>query len=190
MKLTWSIKRSSRKKWNANDQLVPLNTHQSNAAEQAIHTFKAHFIAILAGVAPDFPRNLCDLLLLQTKLTLNLLWKATLDPSYQHGHTSTASSTTTLYHSDPSVATSSHTKRPGQGTCGTSVVKSSGMLVKRSNTTGATPLWQNPPKRPKSQTQCNSDTITSHSQHHTNGWHCPQRDHTNMRLKQRLYYCM
>ena len=91
MKLTWSIKRSSRKKWNANDQLVPLNTHQSNADEQAIHTFNAHFIAILAGVAPDFPRNLCDLLLLQTKLTLNLLWEATLDPSisawaYFHGH--------------------------------------------------------------------------------------------------------
>ena len=52
--------------------------------------FKAHFISILASVAPDFPRNLWYLLLPQTELTLNLLRQATLDPSrsawaYSHG---------------------------------------------------------------------------------------------------------
>ena len=48
-------------KFNANDLFVPPNTHRSNAAEHAIRTFKIHFLSILAGVAPDFPRNLWDL---------------------------------------------------------------------------------------------------------------------------------
>ena len=83
-------KRSIKEKWNANYQLVPPNTHQRNAAERAIHMFKAHFISILAGVAPYFARNLWDLLLPQNELTLNLLRQATLDPSrltwsYFHG---------------------------------------------------------------------------------------------------------
>ena len=83
-------KRAITKKWNANYQLVPPNTHWSNAAERAIRTFKAHFISILAGVAPDPPRSLWNLLLLQTELTLNLLKQATLNPtqsawSYFHG---------------------------------------------------------------------------------------------------------
>ena len=74
-------KRAIQKKWNANYQLVPPNTHGSNAAECAIRTFKAHFLSILAGVAPDFPRHLLDLLLPQTELTLNLLRQATLYPT-------------------------------------------------------------------------------------------------------------
>ena len=83
-------KRAIKEKWNANYQLVPPNTHRSNTSERAICMFKAHFISILAGVAPDFPMNLWDLLLPQTELTLNLLRKATLDPSisawsYFHG---------------------------------------------------------------------------------------------------------
>ena len=77
-------------KWNSKYQLVPPHTHRSNAAERAICTFKAHFLSILAGVAPDFPRNLWDLLLPQAELTLNLIRQATLDPSqsawaYFHG---------------------------------------------------------------------------------------------------------
>ena len=55
--------------------------HRLNAAERAIRTFKAHFIAILAGVAPDFPRHLWDLLLPQTEITLNLLQQATANPT-------------------------------------------------------------------------------------------------------------
>ena len=73
--------RSIKEKWNNNNQLVSPNMHRSNSAERAIHTFKAHFISILAGVDTDLPRNLWYLLLSQNELTLNLLWQATLDPS-------------------------------------------------------------------------------------------------------------
>ena len=59
-------KKFIKKKWNVNYQLVPPNTHQSNAAERSVCTFKAHFIVILAGVAPYPPRNLWDLLPPQT----------------------------------------------------------------------------------------------------------------------------
>ena len=73
-----------------NYQLVPPNTHQRNAAERAIYTFKDHLISVLAGVDPDLPRNLWDLLLPQTEVTLDLLRQATLDSSisswvYFHG---------------------------------------------------------------------------------------------------------
>ena len=64
--------------------------HQRNAAERAIRMFKANFLSIFAGVAPYFPRNLWDLLLPLTELTLNLPQKAMLEPSrsawsYFHG---------------------------------------------------------------------------------------------------------
>ena len=83
-------KRSFKTKWNAKYQLVPPHTHRSNAAERAIRTFKAHFLSILVGDAPDLPRNLWDLLLPQAELNLNLLRQATIDPSqsawsYFHG---------------------------------------------------------------------------------------------------------
>ena len=74
-------KRSIKTKRNAKYKLLPLHTHRSNAAERAIRMFKSHFLSILAGVAPDFPRNIWDLLLPQAELTLNLLRQATLDPS-------------------------------------------------------------------------------------------------------------
>ena len=74
-------KRAITVKWNATYQLVPPNTHRSNASERAICTFKAHFLSILAGVAPDLPRNLWDLLIPQIELTLDLLRQVTLDPS-------------------------------------------------------------------------------------------------------------
>ena len=50
-------------KWKADFQLVLPNIHRRNAAEQAIRTFKSHFLAILTGVAPDYPRNMWDLLI-------------------------------------------------------------------------------------------------------------------------------
>ncbi|KAL7550017.1 hypothetical protein ACHAWF_017143 [Thalassiosira exigua] len=66
-------------KWNATFQLVPPNMHRRNAAERAIRTFKAHFLAILAGVAADYPRYLWDLLIPQAEMTLNFLRQATLN---------------------------------------------------------------------------------------------------------------
>ena len=83
-------KRYIKTNWNDDYQSVPPHTHRSNTDERAIRTFKAHFLSILAGFAPDFPINLWDLLLPQAELTLNLLRQATLDPSrsawsYFHG---------------------------------------------------------------------------------------------------------
>ena len=54
--------------------------HRCNKAEQAIWTFKAHFLAILASVDPLFPRNRWDLLLPQAELTVNLLRQSLLQP--------------------------------------------------------------------------------------------------------------
>ena len=68
-------------KWDVEFQLVPPEMHWKNAAERAIRSFKAHFLAILVGVASDFPRNLWDLLLPQTEMTLNMLRQAAPDPA-------------------------------------------------------------------------------------------------------------
>ena len=46
---------------------------QKNSAEQAIHTFKAHLIAVLSGVVPEFPQLLWDILIIKTETTLNFL---------------------------------------------------------------------------------------------------------------------
>jgi len=67
-------------KWKATFQLVPPDMHHRNRAEQAIHTFKDHFLAILVGVNAAFPPYLWDLLLPQAELTLYLLRQATLNP--------------------------------------------------------------------------------------------------------------
>ncbi len=66
-------------KWNATFQLVPPDMHHHNWAESAICTFKDYFLALLASVDSAFPPYLWDLLLLQAKLTLNLLRQATLN---------------------------------------------------------------------------------------------------------------
>ena len=76
-----AYKRAIEEEWGAKFQLVPPNIHRRNAAERAIRTFKAHFLAILAGAASDFPRNLWDLLVPQAEMTLNMLRQATLNPS-------------------------------------------------------------------------------------------------------------
>jgi hypothetical protein len=67
-------------KWKASPQLVPPDVHQRNRAERAIRTFKDHFLAILAGVDPEFPEYLWDLLLPQAELTLNLLRQSLINP--------------------------------------------------------------------------------------------------------------
>ena len=64
-----------------NYQLVPLDIHRRNTAERAILTFKAHFLPVLAGIAPDFPKLLWDHLLPQTETNLNFLRQATLEPT-------------------------------------------------------------------------------------------------------------
>jgi len=67
-------------KWKATFQLVLPDMHWRNRAERAIRTFKARFLAILAGVYPKFPPYLWDLLLPQAELTLNLIRQSTINP--------------------------------------------------------------------------------------------------------------
>ena len=74
-----AYKQTIMEKWGITYQLVPPHVHRRNAAERTIFTFKAHFLAILAGIAPDFPKNVWDLLLSQAELTLNLLRQSTSD---------------------------------------------------------------------------------------------------------------
>jgi hypothetical protein len=67
----------------ANDveyQLVPHHFHHRNAAEQAIQTFKEHFVAGLSSVDPTFLLHLWDILLIQGEITLNLLRTSRLHP--------------------------------------------------------------------------------------------------------------
>ena len=79
-KVSSDFKKTIVKYWGAIYQLVPPNVHRRNVAERAIHTFKAHFLSILAGVDPNFPKYVWYNLLLQTELTSNLLRQATLNP--------------------------------------------------------------------------------------------------------------
>ena len=65
--------------WKVDYQLVLPNIHRHNPAERAISTFKAHFLSILAYIADDFPKNMLDLLITQTEMTLNLLRQSTLN---------------------------------------------------------------------------------------------------------------
>ena len=48
------------KDWGATYQLVPPNVHRRNIAERAMRTFKAHFLEILSGVDPEFPKFMWD----------------------------------------------------------------------------------------------------------------------------------
>jgi hypothetical protein len=45
-------------KWKVWYQLIPLDVHHCNSAKQAIQTFKSHFLAIITGLPPAFPRYL------------------------------------------------------------------------------------------------------------------------------------
>ena len=74
------FKNTIKNDWGATYQLVPPNVHRQNIAERVIRTFKAHFLAILAGVDPDFPKYMWDNMLVQTELTINLLRQETLNP--------------------------------------------------------------------------------------------------------------
>ena len=64
-----------------NMELFPPGCHRGNAAEVAICNFKSHFLIWLAGVANDFPQNLCDRRLLQTEITLNLIQQSNATPT-------------------------------------------------------------------------------------------------------------
>ncbi|KAL7526150.1 hypothetical protein ACHAWF_001648, partial [Thalassiosira exigua] len=62
-------------------EIVLAGSHLRNAAEVAIRNFKAHFLSILARVADNFPPNLCDCLLPQAEITINLLRQSNATPN-------------------------------------------------------------------------------------------------------------
>jgi hypothetical protein len=77
-----------------NIQLVLLHNHQANATEQAIATFKEHFVAALATVDQLCPLQLWDEFLPQVELMLNMLcfshcnpkcWKKRYQPAPHRG---------------------------------------------------------------------------------------------------------
>jgi hypothetical protein len=62
-------------------ELVPPGCHRCNAAEVAIHNFKAHFLSVLASVGNNFPPNLWDQLLSQTEIMINLIQQSNAIPN-------------------------------------------------------------------------------------------------------------
>jgi hypothetical protein len=70
-------------------ELVPPDCHRRNMAEQAIQTFKNHFVAILSGVDDRFPLSLWCYLVRPVELTINLLRQRNVAPkisAYAHVH--------------------------------------------------------------------------------------------------------
>ena len=70
---------------------MPPNVHRRNAAERAIRTFKAHFLAGLATCDPEYPITEWDRLLPQAEMTLNMLRTSRCHPklsayTYIHGN--------------------------------------------------------------------------------------------------------
>jgi hypothetical protein len=61
-------------------QLFPPHCHRRNTVEQAIRTFKEHFLAVLASVDPDFNMHLWDRIFPQAVLTINLVRASRLRP--------------------------------------------------------------------------------------------------------------
>jgi hypothetical protein len=66
---------------NCNLMLVKPNNHRVNATEQAIQTFKTHFISMLATTDSKFHLQLWDHLTLQVENTLNMLQPSRIAPS-------------------------------------------------------------------------------------------------------------
>ncbi|KAL7478223.1 hypothetical protein ACHAW6_004002 [Cyclotella cf. meneghiniana] len=70
-------------------ELTLADVRRRNIAEQAIQTWKGHFISVLAGVDDKFPLHEWDRLIQQVTLTLNLLRQSNVSPNvsaYAHHH--------------------------------------------------------------------------------------------------------
>jgi hypothetical protein len=80
-KVSENMKNHSRDTCKLDMELVPPGCHRCNEAKVAIRNFKAHFLSMLAGVADNFPPNLWDWLLPQTKITINLIQQSDATPN-------------------------------------------------------------------------------------------------------------
>ena len=68
-------------------QLVPPDDHRRNLAEQAIQTWKDHFVDVLSGTAPNFPLHLWCQIIHQAERKVLLLQKSRVNPkisAYAH----------------------------------------------------------------------------------------------------------
>ena len=61
-------------------QLTPTQMHRRNWAERAIQTGKAHLIAGLVGINPNFPLHLWCILIPQCEQTLNMMLPTHINP--------------------------------------------------------------------------------------------------------------
>lgn len=106
-------------------QLVPPHQHRRNAAEQAIRTWKNHFLAILCSTDDGFPLHLWDRLLPQANLTLNLLRGSRINPrlsawaqvygSYDYNRTPIAPPGTRVLAHEPSTVRGTWAPRAKEG---------------------------------------------------------------------------
>ena len=89
--------------------------NRRNAAERAIKTFKAHFIA---GLTSHFPLNLWDRLVLQTQMTLNMMCASNINKklsAYEQIYGTFDYNTTPL--APPGTKSIVHLKNNQRGTC-------------------------------------------------------------------------
>ena len=80
-KVSTYFKRNIVEDWCATYQLVAPNVNRRIVAKRAFHKFKAHFLAILAWVDPNFPKFVWDNLLVHTEMTIKIIRQATLNQS-------------------------------------------------------------------------------------------------------------
>ena len=62
-------------------QIAPRGNHQTIAAERGIQTLKNHFISVLYGCDPTFPKSQWDRVLTVAVLTLNMLQPSRINPA-------------------------------------------------------------------------------------------------------------
>ena len=60
---------------------VAAGCHRQNAAKVAIRNYKSHFLSVLSGTVESFPLHLCDRLLPQTEITLNIMQQLNATPT-------------------------------------------------------------------------------------------------------------
>ena len=146
--------------WKGKFQLVPPDVHCRNAAEHAIRTFKAHFLASIAGVDRAFPSSLWDTLLPQMELTLKLLRQATLAPEISAWEYYKEPLTTTPHCSAQLDAKSPFTTNPDHARLGTSAHGTDSASAQPYTTTAATQLLIPPPRLYTLATPLSSTTTT------------------------------
>jgi len=80
-KISENMKQHIKKNHNFELEMVPPGCHRQNAAKVAIRNYKSHFLSVLAGTVESFPLHLCDRLLPQTEITLNIMQQLNATPT-------------------------------------------------------------------------------------------------------------